>query len=163
MCTLLTQTHAICPPIRFHPDLKLSESQVVMLKAMHYPTALRDCIQAIVAAAGHSSVTSTLSRLSLYLLIDKVALPQSPTQSCRDTLQSLSWHAAITRYILCTIYFNSKWMNEFVHWLIVIIRQLYCTIKAQSINISNSSWNKYSGDGNGGFLSTGFSRCGQPA
>lgn len=83
----------------FHPDLKLSESQVVMLKAMHYPTALRDCIQAIVAAAGHSSVTSTLSRLSLYLLIDKVALPQSPTQSCRDTLQSLSWHAAITRFL----------------------------------------------------------------
>ncbi|XP_042366374.1 rotatin [Plectropomus leopardus] len=83
----------------FHPDLKLSDAQVLSLQAVHLPTALQDCIKAIVTAAGHSSVTSALSRLSLYLLIDRLALPHSPTHSCRDTLQSLSWQAAVTRFL----------------------------------------------------------------
>ncbi|XP_028288914.1 rotatin isoform X2 [Parambassis ranga] len=83
----------------FHPDLKLSEAQVLSLKAVHLPTALQDCIQAIVTAAGHSSVASALSRLSLYLLIDRLALPHAPTRSCRDTLHTLSWQAAVTRFL----------------------------------------------------------------
>uniref|UniRef100_A0A8C4I6H0 Rotatin n=1 Tax=Dicentrarchus labrax TaxID=13489 RepID=A0A8C4I6H0_DICLA len=83
----------------FHPDLKLSEAQVLSLRAVHLPTALQDCIQAIVTAAGHSSVTSALSRLSLYLLTDRLALPHLPTYSCRDTLNSLSWQAAVTRFL----------------------------------------------------------------
>ncbi|XP_071341447.1 rotatin isoform X2 [Trachinotus anak] len=83
----------------FHPDLRLSEAQLLSLKAVHLPAALQDCIQAIVTAAGHSSVTSALSRLSLYLLIDRLALPHIPTHSCRDTLHSLSWQAAMTRFL----------------------------------------------------------------
>ncbi|XP_074549511.1 rotatin isoform X3 [Halichoeres trimaculatus] len=83
----------------FHPDLKLSEAQVLSLRATHLPTALQDCIQAIVMAAGHSSVTSALSRLSLYLLIDRLALPHVPTHSCRDTLQVLRWQSAVTRFL----------------------------------------------------------------
>ncbi|XP_074478622.1 rotatin isoform X2 [Sebastes fasciatus] len=83
----------------FHPDLKLSEAQVVSLQAVHLPAALQDCIKAIATAAGHSSVTSALSRLSLYLLIDRLALPHIPTHSCRDTLHSLSWQAAVTRFL----------------------------------------------------------------
>lgn len=85
-------------PHRFHPDLKLTEAQVLSMRAVHLPAALRDCIQSIVTAAGHSSVTSAVSRLSLYLLIDRIALPHTPTYSCRDTLQSLCWQTAVTRY-----------------------------------------------------------------
>ncbi|XP_069007751.1 rotatin [Embiotoca jacksoni] len=83
----------------FHPDLKMSEAQVVSLQAVYPPTALQDCIQAIVTAAGHSSVASALSRLSLYLLIDRLALPHTPTHSCRDILRSLSWQSAVTRFL----------------------------------------------------------------
>ncbi|XP_034562939.1 rotatin isoform X2 [Notolabrus celidotus] len=83
----------------FHPDLKLSEAQVLSLRVVHLPAALQDCIQAIVMAAGHSLVTSALSRLNLYLLIDRLALPHVPTHSCRDTLQVLSWQAAVTRFL----------------------------------------------------------------
>uniref|UniRef100_A0A8C2ZKS9 Rotatin n=1 Tax=Cyclopterus lumpus TaxID=8103 RepID=A0A8C2ZKS9_CYCLU len=83
----------------FHPDLTLSEAQVVLLQAVHLPSALQGCIKAIVTAAGHSSVTSALSRLSLYLLIDQLALPHIPTHSCRNTLHSLSWQAAVTRFL----------------------------------------------------------------
>lgn len=90
--------HIHSVPHRFHPDLKLSEAQVLSLQAVRLPTALQDCIKAIITAAGHSSVTSALSRLSLYLLIDRLALPHIPTHTCRGTLHSLSWQAAVTRY-----------------------------------------------------------------
>ncbi|XP_035475214.2 rotatin isoform X3 [Scophthalmus maximus] len=83
----------------FHPDLKLSEAQILSLQATHLPAALQDCIQAIVTAAAHSSVTSALSRLSLYLLIDRLSLPHIPTHSCRGTLHSLSWQAAVSRFL----------------------------------------------------------------
>ncbi|XP_022063068.2 rotatin isoform X3 [Acanthochromis polyacanthus] len=83
----------------FHPDLKLSETQILSLQAVHLPTALQDCIQTIVTAAGHSSVASALSRLNLYLLFDRLALPHVPTHSCRGTLHSLSWQAAVTRFL----------------------------------------------------------------
>lgn len=85
---------------RFNADLKLSEAQAVSLRAMHLPTALQDCIQAIATAAGHSSVISALSRLNLYLLIDRAALPHVSTHSCRHILRLLSWHAAVTRYTI---------------------------------------------------------------
>lgn len=68
------------------------------LQAVHLPFALQECVQAIVAAAGHRSVASALSRLSLYMLFDRLALPHVPTYGCRDVLQSLSWQAALTRY-----------------------------------------------------------------
>ncbi|XP_072306821.1 rotatin isoform X2 [Eucyclogobius newberryi] len=84
---------------QFHTDLKLCVSQVELLRAMHYPTALRDCVQAIATAAGHSSVFSALSRLRLYLLMDKLALPHALTHCCRETMHCLSWHAAMTRFL----------------------------------------------------------------
>ncbi|XP_044032478.1 rotatin [Siniperca chuatsi] len=97
---LLEELHGISTDVtEFHPDLKLSEAQVLSLQAVHLPTVLQDCIQAIITAAGHSSVTSALSRLNLYLLIDRLALPHIPTPSCRDTLHSLSWQAAVTRFL----------------------------------------------------------------
>uniref|UniRef100_A0A3Q2CYB9 Rotatin n=1 Tax=Cyprinodon variegatus TaxID=28743 RepID=A0A3Q2CYB9_CYPVA len=83
----------------FHPDLKLSESQISSLRAMHLPAALCDCIQAIVTAEGHRSVASALSRLNLYLLFNSLALPHVPTHSCRDILQSLSWQTVLTRFL----------------------------------------------------------------
>uniref|UniRef100_A0A8C5GSK7 Rotatin N-terminal domain-containing protein n=1 Tax=Gouania willdenowi TaxID=441366 RepID=A0A8C5GSK7_GOUWI len=59
--------------------LKLSEAQVCSLKAVHLPTALQDCVQAIVRAAAHRSVAAVLSRLGLYLLIYRMVLPHTPT------------------------------------------------------------------------------------
>ncbi|XP_068160422.1 rotatin isoform X2 [Antennarius striatus] len=83
----------------FHPDLKLSEAQVVLLQTVHLPFALQDCIQAIAMAAGHHSVTSGLSRLSLYLLIERLAFPHIPTYGCKVILHSISWQAAVTRFL----------------------------------------------------------------
>ncbi|KAM9826967.1 rotatin [Neosynchiropus ocellatus] len=83
----------------FHADLQLSEAQVLSLRAIHPPAALQDCVQTIVTAEGHSSVTSALSRLNLYLLIDRLALPHIPTFSYRGTLLSLTWRAAVARFL----------------------------------------------------------------
>ncbi|XP_012712810.2 rotatin isoform X1 [Fundulus heteroclitus] len=84
---------------QFHPDLKLSESQLSSLRAARLPAALRDCINAIVTAAGHKSVASALSRLNLYLLFNRLAFPHIPTHSCRVILQSLNWQAVLTRFL----------------------------------------------------------------
>ncbi|KAL7373427.1 hypothetical protein ABVT39_006513 [Epinephelus coioides] len=97
---LLQELHDVSTDdAEFHPDLKLSEAQVLSLQVVRLPTALQDCIKAIITAAGHGSVTSALSRLSLYLLIDRLALPHIPTHTCRGTLHSLSWQAAVTRFL----------------------------------------------------------------
>ncbi|KAI9523199.1 hypothetical protein NQZ68_029204 [Dissostichus eleginoides] len=97
---LLEKLHGVSTDdTEFHPDLKLSEAQGVSLRALHPPAALQDCLQSIVSAAGHRSVTSALSRLRLYLLMEHLALPHTPTLSCRDTLTSLGWQAAVTRFL----------------------------------------------------------------
>ncbi|CAG5895883.1 unnamed protein product [Menidia menidia] len=97
---LLEKRHGVpWDSTEFHPDLELSEVQLLSLQAMHPPSALQDCIQAIVTASGHRSVASALSRLCLYLLMDRLALPHVPTHNCRDVLHSLSWHAALSRFL----------------------------------------------------------------
>lgn len=97
---LLEEPHSVTSDTdQFHPDLKLSESQLLLLRAVHLPAALRDCIQAIGTAAGHKSVASALARLSLYLLFNRLTLPHTPTHSCRSILQSLSWQAALARFL----------------------------------------------------------------
>ncbi|CAB1340859.1 unnamed protein product, partial [Coregonus sp. 'balchen'] len=63
----------------FHGDLSLSESQVLSLRATHLPSGLQDCVEDIVMAAGHASVTSALSRLRLHLLIDRLAITGTHT------------------------------------------------------------------------------------
>ncbi|XP_042154909.1 rotatin isoform X1 [Oncorhynchus tshawytscha] len=83
----------------FHGDLSLSGSQVLSLRATHLPSSLQDCVQDIIMAAGHASVTSALSRLRLHLLIDRMAITGTHTHSCRDTLRSLTWQPAIARFV----------------------------------------------------------------
>ncbi|KAM6977649.1 rotatin [Aplochiton taeniatus] len=96
---LLEQRGGLCGDVTdFHSDLCLSKAQIVSLRAAHLPSGLQDCVQAIVMAAGHSSVTSALSRLRLYLLMDRLALTHSPF--CRDTLCTLTWQPAIARFLL---------------------------------------------------------------
>ncbi|CAL8292685.1 unnamed protein product [Lota lota] len=83
----------------FHPSLVLSEAQVLSARVSHLSTGLQDCVQDIVMAAGHGSVRSALSRLRLYLLIDRLAFTHSPSHGCRKTLSSLSWQSAIARFL----------------------------------------------------------------
>uniref|UniRef100_A0A8C7PKK7 Rotatin n=1 Tax=Oncorhynchus mykiss TaxID=8022 RepID=A0A8C7PKK7_ONCMY len=45
----------------------LEQHMVLSLRATHLPSSLQDCVQDIVMAAGHASVTSALSRLRLHL------------------------------------------------------------------------------------------------
>uniref|UniRef100_A0A1A8CXL3 Rotatin n=1 Tax=Nothobranchius kadleci TaxID=1051664 RepID=A0A1A8CXL3_NOTKA len=99
MDNLLEKLNSEAGDPEFHPDLQLSESQLVSMQASHLPYALQDCIRAIATAAGHRSVASALSRLSLYLLFDRLARPHVSPHSCRDVLHSLSWQAALTRFL----------------------------------------------------------------
>uniref|UniRef100_A0A8C7KYU1 Rotatin n=1 Tax=Oncorhynchus kisutch TaxID=8019 RepID=A0A8C7KYU1_ONCKI len=77
----------------------LEQHMVLSLRATHLPSSLQDCVQDIIMAAGHASVTSALSRLRLHLLIDRMAITGTHTHSCRDTLRSLTWQPAIARFV----------------------------------------------------------------
>ncbi|XP_054621802.1 rotatin isoform X2 [Dunckerocampus dactyliophorus] len=83
----------------FHRDLKLPEAQIASLRATHLPSALQDCVRGVVMAAGHSSVISALAKLNLFLMVDTLALPHTPTYGCRETLDSLGWQAAVSRFL----------------------------------------------------------------
>ncbi|XP_061661495.1 rotatin isoform X2 [Syngnathoides biaculeatus] len=83
----------------FHVDLKLSEAQIASLRITHLPTALKDCVQAVVSAAGHSSVIAALSRLNIHLMIERLSIPSAATYRCREILHSLAWQAAVTRFL----------------------------------------------------------------
>ncbi|CAL8311419.1 unnamed protein product [Merluccius merluccius] len=83
----------------FHTALVLSEAQILSARTSHLSTGLQDCVQDIVMAAGHGSVRSALSRLRLYLLIDRLAFTHSQSHGCGETLRSLTWQSAIARFL----------------------------------------------------------------
>ncbi|XP_057680380.1 rotatin isoform X1 [Corythoichthys intestinalis] len=83
----------------FHADLNISEAQVASLRATHLPSALQDCIQDVILAERHSSVIAALSRLNIYMMIDRLTFPHTATYKCRETLHSLNWKTAITRFL----------------------------------------------------------------
>ncbi|XP_077365448.1 rotatin isoform X2 [Festucalex cinctus] len=96
---LLEDLNSSTDNAEFHADLKLSEAQVASMRATHLPSALKDCVQAVVMAEGHGSVIAALSRLNIHLMIDRMSVPYATTHRCRETLHSLSWQAAVTRFL----------------------------------------------------------------
>ncbi|XP_077480740.1 rotatin-like [Stigmatopora argus] len=83
----------------FHSDLNFSEAQLASLRATHLPSALQDCIQDVILAERHSSVIAALSRLNIYMMIDRLTIPHTATYKCQETLHSLNWQTAISRFL----------------------------------------------------------------
>ncbi|XP_056306497.1 rotatin isoform X1 [Danio aesculapii] len=83
----------------FHSDLVLSESQAVVLRISNMRSGIENCIHTVCDASSHSTVTFSITRLHLYLLSDLLAL-KSTTQSCKNILQTLSWHSAVERFLV---------------------------------------------------------------
>ncbi|XP_051970542.1 rotatin isoform X1 [Xyrauchen texanus] len=83
----------------FHSDLVLSETQAMVLRLSNIRSGLQDCVHAVRDASSHSAVTFAVTRMHLYLLIDRLAL--KPTaQSSKSILQTLSWHSAVERFLM---------------------------------------------------------------
>lgn len=88
---------------RFSDALKLSTEDTLALKVTHTASGLKDCLHSIVEAAVHREVRAAVTRMSFYLLNDRLSL-KSGAGPCGVTLKSLSWHTALNR----SVYYSSR-------------------------------------------------------
>ncbi|NXB78861.1 RTTN protein, partial [Donacobius atricapilla] len=78
--------------------LKLSSEDIVILKITHTSYGLQDCLSLIIQAASHKDVRTALTRLSFYVLNDRLSLKCS-SGPCGTTLKSFVWQKAIDRFL----------------------------------------------------------------
>ncbi|KAF1454692.1 Rotatin, partial [Spheniscus demersus] len=82
----------------FLDSLKLSSEDILILKITHTNYGLQDCLNSIIQAVSHRDVRAALTRLSFYVLNDRLALKCS-SGSCGTTLKSFVWQKAINRFL----------------------------------------------------------------
>ncbi|XP_014726396.1 PREDICTED: rotatin isoform X3 [Sturnus vulgaris] len=82
----------------FLDSLKLSSEDILILKITHTNYGLQDCLTLIVQAASHRDVRTALTRLSFYVLNDRLALKCS-SGPCGTTLKSFVWQKAMNRFL----------------------------------------------------------------
>ncbi|XP_039938510.1 rotatin isoform X4 [Hirundo rustica] len=82
----------------FLDSLKLSIEDILILKITHTNYGLQDCLSLIIQAASHKDVRTALTRLSFYVLNDRLALKCS-SGPCGTTLKSFVWQKAMDRFL----------------------------------------------------------------
>uniref|UniRef100_A0A8C3KCE3 Rotatin n=1 Tax=Calidris pygmaea TaxID=425635 RepID=A0A8C3KCE3_9CHAR len=82
----------------FLDSLKLSSEDILILKITHTNYGLQDCLNSIIQAVSHRDVRTALTRLSFYVLNDRLALRCS-SGSCGTTLKRFVWQKAINRFL----------------------------------------------------------------
>ncbi|NWX40487.1 RTTN protein, partial [Steatornis caripensis] len=82
----------------FLDSLKLSSEDIRILKITHTNHGLQDCLNSIVQAVSHRDVRAALTRLSFYVLNDRLELKCS-SGSCGSTLKTFVWQKAINRFL----------------------------------------------------------------
>ncbi|KAM6411807.1 rotatin isoform 2-T2 [Pluvialis apricaria] len=82
----------------FLDSLKLSSEDILILKITHINYGLQDCLNSMIQAVSHRDVRAALTRLSFYILNDRLALKCS-SGSCGTTLKSFVWQKAINRFL----------------------------------------------------------------
>uniref|UniRef100_A0A803W180 Rotatin n=1 Tax=Ficedula albicollis TaxID=59894 RepID=A0A803W180_FICAL len=82
----------------FLDSLKLSSEDILIMKITHTNYGLQDCLTLIIQAASHRDVRTALTRLSFYVLNDRLALKCS-SGPCGTTLKSFVWQKAMNRFL----------------------------------------------------------------
>ncbi|NXC08519.1 RTTN protein, partial [Orthonyx spaldingii] len=82
----------------FLDSLKLSSEDILILKITHTNCGLQDCLSSIIQATSHSDVRTALTRLSFYVLNDRLALKCS-SGPCGTSLKSFVWQKAMNRFL----------------------------------------------------------------
>uniref|UniRef100_A0A5F7ZJR0 Rotatin n=1 Tax=Macaca mulatta TaxID=9544 RepID=A0A5F7ZJR0_MACMU len=121
---LLKQMNSESKKQEFLDALKLSTEDVLTLKITHMASGLQDCLHSIVQAAAHREVRAAVTRMSFYLLNDRLSLKGGPGP-CGVTLKSLAWHTALNRFLqvlpACTE--DEKLLIDIVHFLNKLIKE----------------------------------------
>ncbi|GAB1301922.1 Rotatin [Apodemus speciosus] len=108
----------------FLDTLQLSTEDILTLKTTYTNSGLKDCLQAIVQAEGHRDVRAAITRMSFYLLNDKLSL-KDDIGPCGVTLKSLAWHTVLNRFLqvlpACTE--DEKLLIDIIHFLNNLIKE----------------------------------------
>uniref|UniRef100_A0A8C5XEA1 Rotatin n=1 Tax=Microcebus murinus TaxID=30608 RepID=A0A8C5XEA1_MICMU len=108
----------------FLETLKLSTEDVLTLKITHVASGLQDCHHSIVQAATHREVRAAVTRMSFYLLNDRLSL-KGGTGPHGVTLKSLAWHTALNRFLqvfpACTE--DEKLLIDIIHFLNKLMKE----------------------------------------
>lgn len=83
---------------RFSDTLQLTTEDTLTLKMTHTASGLKDCLHSIVEAAAHREVRAAVTRMSFYLLNDRLSL-KGGSGPFGVTLKSLSWHTTLNRSV----------------------------------------------------------------
>ncbi|XP_058413272.1 rotatin isoform X2 [Diceros bicornis minor] len=108
----------------FSGTLQLSPEDTLTLKVTHTASGLRDCLHSIVQAAAHREVRAAVTRMSFYLLNDRLSL-KGGTGPCGVTLKALAWHTALNRFLqvlpACTE--DEKLLIDIIHFLNKLLKE----------------------------------------
>ncbi|ERE84325.1 rotatin [Cricetulus griseus] len=86
----------------FSGTLQLSTDDILSLKITYTTSGLQDCLHSIVQAGGHRDVRAAITRMSFYLLNDKLSF-KDDIGPCGVTLKSLAWHTVLNRAFSCDV------------------------------------------------------------
>ncbi|XP_016834081.1 rotatin isoform X2, partial [Cricetulus griseus] len=108
----------------FSGTLQLSTDDILSLKITYTTSGLQDCLHSIVQAGGHRDVRAAITRMSFYLLNDKLSF-KDDIGPCGVTLKSLAWHTVLNRFLqvlpACTE--DEKLLIDIIHFLNKLIKE----------------------------------------
>ncbi|XP_076768447.1 rotatin isoform X2 [Arvicanthis niloticus] len=121
---LLKQMTSEAKSQEFLDTLQLSTEDILTLKITYTDSGLKDCLQSIIQAGGHRDVRAAITRMSFYLLNDKLSLKDN-IGPCGVTLKSLAWHTVLNRFLqvlpACTE--DEKLLIDIIHFLNKLIKE----------------------------------------
>ncbi|TKC41368.1 hypothetical protein EI555_000687, partial [Monodon monoceros] len=132
---LLKQMNSEAKIQEFLDTLKLSTEDTLTLKMTHTASGLKDCLRSIVQAAAHREVRAALTRMSFYLLNDRLSF-KGGTGPCGITLKSLSWHTTLNRFLqvlpACTE--DEKLLIDIIHFLNKLLKEQRKNVSVELLN-----------------------------
>ncbi|XP_037661680.1 rotatin isoform X3 [Choloepus didactylus] len=132
---LLKQMNSKAQIQEFSDTLKLSPEDVLTLKITHTASGLKDCLHGLVQAAAHREVRAALTRMSFYLLNDRLSLKDG-TGLCGVTLKSLAWHTTLSRFlqVLPACAEDEKLLIDVIHFLNKLMKEQRKNLSVELLN-----------------------------
>ncbi|KAB1256174.1 Rotatin [Camelus dromedarius] len=132
---LLKQMNSETKIHEFLDTLKLSTEDTLTLRMTHTASGLKDCLHSIVQAAAHREARAAVTRMSFYLLNDRLSFKDG-TGPCGITLKSLSWHTTLNRFLqvlpACTE--DEKLLIDIIHFLNKLLKEQRKSVSTELLN-----------------------------
>ncbi|XP_073187825.1 rotatin isoform X6 [Lepidochelys kempii] len=120
----------------FLDTLKLSSEDILTLKITHTTGGLQDCLNAVIQAVSHREVRAAVTRMSFYILNDRLALKCS-TGSYRTTSKIVAWQTAFNRFlqVLPASTEDEKLLADVLSFLNKLLRE-----QRKSLEVEHLKW-----------------------